>query len=53
MEHVCAVCKQPIDETLVIKVDGVEVHPGECYNYMVERPLSESSEQLNEVTLIL
>lgn len=53
-EKICAVCKQPIDSALVVETDKGPVHPGSCYNYAIELPVSESSEeQLNETQLLL
>ncbi|WCZ66369.1 hypothetical protein [Yersinia phage MHG19] len=54
MEHICSVCKQPIDQALVVNTQLGPVHPGPCYNYAVELPVTESSEeQLNEVQLLV
>lgn len=54
MEHkICAVCKQPIDENLVVESEHGPVHPGPCLNYVKDIPLAEdSNEQLNEVQLL-
>lgn len=54
MDKICAVCKQIIDESLVVECKGFLVHPGSCYNYINEKPITESSEQeLSEVQLML
>lgn len=54
MSKICAVCKQPIDDALVVETDKGPVHPGGCYNYIVELPVSESTqEHLNETQLLL
>ncbi|WDS61734.1 hypothetical protein [Cronobacter phage vB_Cdu_VP8] len=51
---ICAVCKQPIDEALVIESALGPVHPGLCANYAADIPVSESAEQeLSEVQLIV
>lgn len=43
-----------IDSALVVETDKGPVHPGPCYNYIKELPVSESSEeQLNETQLLL
>ncbi|QOI66394.1 hypothetical protein [Erwinia phage FBB1] len=53
-DKICVVCKQPIDSALVVPTDKGPVHPGSCYNYAVELPVSESSEeQLNETQLLV
>lgn len=54
MSHICVVCKTPIDDALVVESDNGPVHPGPCYNFACQIPVSESSEQeLNEVQLIM
>lgn len=54
MNHICAVCKKPIDESLVIFNDNNEpVHPGPCYNFSKEQPVTESGSSLNEVELLM
>ena len=53
MEQVCVVCKQPIDSALVVESTLGPVHPGPCYNYVLETPMTESEEQLTEVQLML
>ncbi|AVR55371.1 DUF2685 domain-containing protein [Enterobacter phage vB_Ent31] len=53
-EKICAVCKQPIDSALVVETDKGPVHPGACYNYAIELPVSESAEeQLTETQLLM
>lgn len=53
-DKICVVCKTPIDPALVVETDKGPVHPGPCYNYAVELPVSESSnEQLNETQLLI
>ena len=53
-DKICVVCKTPIDSALVVETDKGPVHPGPCYNYIKELPVSESSEeQLNETQLLL
>lgn len=53
-EKICVVCKTPIDPSLVIETDRGPVHPGPCYNYVKEIPVTESNEDiLNETQLIL
>lgn len=54
MDHICVVCKKPIDESLVIYNDNNEpVHPGPCYNFAKEQPVTESGHSLNEVELLM
>lgn len=54
MDHICVVCKKPIDESLVIFNDNNEpVHPGPCYNFSKEQPVTESGNSLNEVELLM
>lgn len=54
MTDICVVCKQPIDSALVVHTDKGPVHPGPCYNYVIEIPVSESeTDQLNETQLLL
>ncbi|QQG32342.1 hypothetical protein CkP1_0202 [Citrobacter phage CkP1] len=54
MSEICAVCKQPIDSALVVHTEKGPVHPGSCYNYVVELPVSENTEEhLNETQLLL
>lgn len=53
-DKICVVCKTPIDSALVVETDKGPVHPGPCYNYVQQLPVSESSEeQLNETQLLL
>lgn len=57
MTCVCAVCKQPIEMALAVKIENHVVHPGYCEEFASRNHLSESSaeeqEQLVETTLIL
>ena len=54
MSEICTVCKQPIDSALVVHTSSGPVHPGPCYNYVVELPVSENTqEHLNETELLL
>ena len=51
---VCVVCKGPIDEALVVQTDKGPVHPGACYNYAIELPVNEDTEeQLKETQLLI
>lgn len=51
---VCVVCKGPIDEALVVHTDKGPVHPGACYNYAIELPVTEDTEeQLQETQLLI
>lgn len=51
--HVCVVCKTPIDEALVVESDNGPVHPGACYNYACSIPVSESSDEMLQETQLL
>lgn len=54
MEHICVVCKTPIDPLLVVESHKGPVHPGPCLNYAQDGKLAESEEQeLNEVQLLV
>lgn len=54
MTKICVCCKQPIDEALVIESTSGPVHPGPCYNFVLEQCITESDkEELNEVQLML
>ena len=54
MSDICVVCKTPIDPALVINTNHGPVHPGQCYNYEKELPISENKEEtLVETQLIL
>lgn len=54
MPCICVVCKTPIDDVLVVQSDKGPVHPGQCYNHVVEMPVTENTEQqLNEVQLLI
>ena len=51
---VCVVCKGQIDEALVVHTDKGPVHPGACYNYAIELPVTEDTEeQLQETQLLI
>lgn len=53
-QHVCLVCKKPIDGSISVEVKGGFVHPGECLRYVESLPLTESAdeESLNEVQIL-
>ncbi|BBC78251.1 hypothetical protein KNT65_gp242 [Escherichia phage EcS1] len=54
MSEICVVCKTPIDSALVVQSDKGLVHPGPCYNYACELPVTEDTqEQLNETQLLI
>ncbi|AWD90344.1 hypothetical protein KNT87_gp225 [Erwinia phage Cronus] len=53
-DKICVVCKTPIDPALVVETDKGPVHPGPCLNYVVDLPVTESTEeQLNETQLLI
>lgn len=39
----CAVCKQDIEKSQAVIVDGKYVHFGECLNHLQNIPVTESS----------
>ena len=39
---ICTVCKQPIDDMLVVQTDKGSVHPGPCLQHAQELPVTES-----------
>lgn len=54
MSKICVVCKTPIEDVLVVDSDKGPVHPGVCYNYVCELPVTENTEeQLNETQLLI
>lgn len=50
---ICAVCKQPIDDLLVIETSHGPVHPGSCLDHVESLTLAESEECLTETELLL
>ncbi|AFL47738.1 hypothetical protein ZZ1p0200 [Acinetobacter phage ZZ1] len=54
-QRICAVCKAPIDDALVIETEYGPVHPGHCYQHVTEMPFSESEQDniLAETELLL
>lgn len=50
---ICAVCKQPIDDALVVLTHKGPVHPGVCLQHAEEFPVTEKSEELLESTELL
>ena len=51
---ICAVCKTPIEDALVVETVHGPVNPGPCLNHANETPVSESSDQiLQEVELLM
>ena len=39
---ICVVCKQPIDDMLVVQTQNGPTHPGHCQQYAQELPVTES-----------
>lgn len=53
-DKICVVCKSPIEEFLVVDTDHGPVHPGSCYNYILDLPVVENTtEQLEETQLLV
>lgn len=52
-QKLCAVCKQPIDELLVVETSLGPVHPGQCYLYILDVPVTESAGELIQETELL
>lgn len=52
---ICAVCKKPIDDSLVVKTHLGDVHPGDCLSFVEDLPVSESDAEqaLYEVELLM
>lgn len=52
---ICTVCKKPIDDALVIESTRGPVHPGHCFNYVTDLPVTESNNEdvLTETELLL
>ncbi|ADG60095.1 hypothetical protein Acj9p195 [Acinetobacter phage Acj9] len=54
MEHkICVVCKQPIDDALVVESIKGPVHPGQCYQHVEDMPMTESGDTLLAETELL
>ncbi|ADG36156.1 conserved hypothetical protein [Acinetobacter phage Acj61] len=53
-KQICAVCKQPIDDLLVVETANGPVHPGVCLQHVEQMPVFESdSDVLLETELLL
>ena len=52
-KQVCVVCKQPIDDALVVNTYKGPVHPGVCLNHVEDMPVSENTDELLESTELL
>lgn len=54
MEHICVVCKKPIEGSIAVEVGNGFVHPGECLRFVESLPISESEDEqsLNEVQIL-
>ncbi|ANM46660.1 hypothetical protein BI036_gp197 [Morganella phage vB_MmoM_MP1] len=53
MEYTCVVCKQPIEESVMVESNGQHVHMGPCLDFLHEREmLTENTDSLDEIQLL-
>ena len=52
-QTICAVCKTPIDEALVVETEHGPVHPGVCLNHAQDIPVTENTTSVLQETELL